>query len=248
MSEKDRRADIALVRRGFARSRTEAQAAIRAGRVHAGGKTVRKPSEPLAEGVPVAYSPAHPYVSRGALKLAAALGRFDLSPAGRVCLDVGSSTGGFTQLLLERGARRVYAADVGQGQLHAALEGDPRIVRLEGVDARNITRALVPETVEAVTADLSFISLAKAMGPALALAAPGAWAVLLVKPQFEAGRAAIGKGGVVRAAAAREAARDSIAAWVAMQSGWSVAGTVESPIAGGDGNIEYLLVAQKAGA
>lgn len=238
------RADVFLVEQGFAKSRSEAQAAIRLGRVRADGVTVLKSSQTLAPGAAIDYRPPHSFVSRGGVKLKAALDHFALSPLDRVCLDLGASTGGFTQVLLQEGAARVYAVDVGHGQMDKTLSGDPRLVRHEGVNARNLSRAQVPELVGAITADLSFISLTLALPPALALAAPGAWLVALVKPQFEAGRAAIGKGGVVRDETARKAALAKIENFVA-RNGWRILGHIESPITGGDGNIEYLLAARK---
>ena len=238
------RADIFLVEHGYAASRAEAQAAIRAGLVRAGGKTVAKPSQAIAPDAAIDYAPAHPYVSRGGVKLAAALDHFVLSPAGLVCLDIGASTGGFTQVLLERGVAKVYAVDVGHGQLHSRLAANPRVVSLEGVNARDLGQ--IPQPVDAIAADVSFISLKLALPPALGLARGGAWLVALVKPQFEVGRENIAKGGIVKSEAARSAALQSIADWLNAQPGWSVTGTMDSPIAGGDGNREYLISARKA--
>jgi 23S rRNA (cytidine1920-2'-O)/16S rRNA (cytidine1409-2'-O)-methyltransferase len=238
------RADIFLVKHGFAESRTEAQAAISAGLVRADGKTVAKPSQALAEDAVIAYEKPHPYVSRGALKLVAALDHFGLSPQGLVCLDLGASTGGFTEVLLKRGAKKVYALDVGHGQLHKKLCADPRLVSFEGLNARDLTDVHIRESPGAIVADVSFISLKLALPPTLALAAPGAWLVALVKPQFEAGRDAIGKGGIVKSQAARLAALKSVVDWLSGRK-WSVQGTMESPLAGGDGNREFLLAARK---
>jgi 23S rRNA (cytidine1920-2'-O)/16S rRNA (cytidine1409-2'-O)-methyltransferase len=238
------RADIFLVQHGFAETRAEAQAAIRAGLVNADGRLVTKPSQAIAEGVAVAYQKAHPYVSRGALKLAAALDRFALSPENLICLDLGASTGGFTQVLLERGARKVYAVDVGHGQLHKKLHAEPRLVSFEGLNARDLTDTHIREPVDAIAADVSFVSLKLALPPALALAAPGAWLVVLVKPQFEAGRENVGKGGIVKDEAARRATLRSIADWLG-ETGWSVQGSMVSPIEGGDGNREFLLATRK---
>ncbi len=187
------------------------------------------------------------HVSRGALKLMAALEHFRFSALGVVALDVGASTGGFTQVLLERGAARVFAVDVGHGQLHARLAEDPRVVSLERCDARSLDRTRIPEPVGAIVADVSFISLTKALPAALALAAEPAWLVALVKPQFEAGRAAVGRGGIVRDAAARARAVALVQDWVAAQAGWQVAGVIPSPIAGGSGNEEFLLGAVRGG-
>jgi 23S rRNA (cytidine1920-2'-O)/16S rRNA (cytidine1409-2'-O)-methyltransferase len=180
-------------------------------------------------------------VSRGAAKLAAALDRFRFPVEGRIALDIGASTGGFTQVLLARGATRVYAVDVGHGQLAPRLASDPRVISLERCDARRLDRALVPEPVGAIVADVSFISLTKALPVPLALAGPGAWLVALIKPQFEAGRAAVGKGGVVRDPAARQQAVQTVRGWVAGQVGWHIADVMPSPIAGGSGNEEFLL-------
>lgn len=240
------RADVFLVERGFAASRAEAQAAIRAGNVRAGGKPVLKPSQAIAANAAIAYEKAHPYVSRGALKLVAALDRFDLSPAGLACIDIGASTGGFTEILLQRGARKVYAVDVGHGQLHKRLASDPRVILLEGVNARDLKPAHIPEPADCIVADVSFISLKLALSSALALARGGGWLVALVKPQFEAGRDSIAKGGIVKDEAARAAAVKGIAAWLGGQSCWSVVGAIDSPLAGGDGNREFLLAARKS--
>ena len=238
------RADIFLVTHGHAASREEAQAAIRAGLVKAGGQIVAKPAQMLTDGIEIQYRRAHPYVSRGGLKLVAALERFGLSPADRVCLDVGSSTGGFTQVLLERGAARVYCVDVGHGQLDPKLVGTGRVVLLEGVNARHLGRSQVPEAPAVITADLSFISLRQAMAPALSLGEPGAWAVLLVKPQFEAGPDAVPRDGVVRDDAVQQSALADVTRWVVGQ-GWEQIGAMESPITGKEGNHEFLLAARK---
>jgi 23S rRNA (cytidine1920-2'-O)/16S rRNA (cytidine1409-2'-O)-methyltransferase len=237
------RADVYLVDHGFAVSRSEAQAAIRAGTVTANGKRILKPAEMIEEGAEIVYVKAHPYVSRGALKLLAALDAFELSPEGLTCLDVGASTGGFTEVLLERGAHRVYAVDVGHGQLRQKLMQDQRVVSLEGTDARNLTVAHIPEPPGAVVADVSFISLKLALPAALALAR-NAWLVALVKPQFEAGRAAVGRGGIVKDEAAQN---ESVAAVLALlkKLKWSVIGTIDSPIEGGDGNREFLVAARQ---
>ncbi len=188
----------------------------------------------------------HPWVSRGGVKLAHALDQFDIDPAGLVCLDVGASTGGFTDVLLSRGAARVYAVDVGRGQLAWKLRVDPRVVLLERVNARHLTRDLIPEAIDLIVCDVSFISLTLVLPPAFALAAPGARLIALIKPQFEAGRAQVGKGGIVRDPDVRREICERISAWVAAQPGWRVAGLIDSPIAGADGNQEYLLAAARA--
>jgi 23S rRNA (cytidine1920-2'-O)/16S rRNA (cytidine1409-2'-O)-methyltransferase len=245
MRDRSARADVFLVSHGFAASRAEAQAAIRAGRVTADGQPITKAAQKLSGSMNISYKPAHPYVSRGGLKLAAALDNFAVSPQGRVCLDIGASTGGFTQVLLERGARRVYAVDVGHGQLHAKIAADPHVIKLEGVNGRDLTSALVPEPPQLIVADVSFISLKLALPPALALAARDCWAILLVKPQYEIGTWGRSKKGIVKDDALREAALAEVSAWVKAQ-GWQVTSTMESPITGGEGNREYLLAAKKA--
>jgi len=237
------RADRHLLDTGHAVSRTQARAAIEAGNVRADGKVVQKPSQMLRKDARIEFEPAHPYVSRGALKLVAALERFGLSPKDRVCVDIGASTGGFTQALIERGAARVYAVDVGHGQLHASLSSDRRVLALEGINARNLSRREVREPVEVIVADVSFISLKLALTPVLQLAAPEAWLVALVKPQFEVGHRHVGKGGIVQDADVRERAVEGIAGWIGARR-WSMLGQMESPIAGGSGNREYLVAAR----
>lgn len=240
------RADVFLVEQGYAQSRSEAQAAIRNGLVSADGLRIIKPAQTLKAGAKIAYVKPHPYVSRGGLKLAAALKHFELSAKDLIGLDLGASTGGFTQVLLDDGAAHVYAVDVGHGQLHGTLLRDARITSREGVNARELSSAHVPQSPQCIVADLSFIGLKLALPPALSMAASGAWLIALVKPQFEVGRFAIGKGGIVRDAQACETALANIAQWLATQSGWSVKGTMESPVLGGDGNREFLIAAQKA--
>jgi len=240
------RADLFLVEHGYARSRAEARAAIAAGKVRANGKTIAKPAQAIGQGAAVEYESAHPYVSRGALKLVAALDRFELSPENLVCLDLGASTGGFTQVLLERGAQKVFAIDVGHGQLDPKVATDSRVISLEGLNARDLTAEHVAGRPQAIAADMSFISLKLALPPALMLAAPGAWLIALVKPQFEAGPEHIGKGGIVKDEAARATALASVVGWISSVPGWSVLGTMDSPIEGGSGNREYLLAARKS--
>ena len=233
------RADRLLVERGLFPSRTKAQAAIAAGLVTANAAPVRKASETIEVDADLRATPAYPYVSRGGVKLAAALDHFKFDPQGRICLDVGASTGGFTQVLLERGAKRVYAVDVGHGQLHESLRGRPEIVSLEQTDIRTLSAAQLNEPPDLVTVDVSFISLKLALPPALALAKPLAQLIALIKPQFEAGRAQAKKG-IVRDPAVHAAVCDDISAFVA-SLGWRVLGIIPSPIAGGDGNAEFLL-------
>jgi 23S rRNA (cytidine1920-2'-O)/16S rRNA (cytidine1409-2'-O)-methyltransferase len=245
MTERSR-LDLALVAGGLAPSRATARDAILRGCVIVDGSVATAPSAPVAPDSEISVDdPAGRYVSRAALKLLAGLDQFGYAPEGWVALDIGASTGGFTEVLLERGSAKVYAVDVGHGQLHPRLRDDPRVVSLEGLNARELLPTDIGEPVGAVVADVSFISLRLALSPALALAAPGAWGVFLVKPQFEVGRAHIGKGGIVRDAALARQAADGIAAWLAGDKGWTVDGLVESPIAGGDGNREYLLGARK---
>ena len=241
------RADLYLVEHGFFDSRARAQAAIAAGRVRADGRLVSKPSQTISEGAQVEAEPAHPYVSRAALKLVAGLDAFGFEPAGRVCLDVGASTGGFTEVLLARGAAGVAAVDVGRDQLHPSLRSDPRVLALEGVDARALDLDRIGgRAPEAVVCDASFIGLAKVLPVPLALAAPGAWLVALFKPQFEVGPAHVGKGGLVRDETIIDAAEAQARAFLE-DAGWTVEGGVESPITGADGNRERLVGARKRG-
>lgn len=240
------RLDIALVARGLVPTRARARDLVLRGRVTVDGRVALKPSLAVGPGtkLDVAADEAR-MVSRGRLKLEAALDRFGLSCDGLVCLDVGASTGGFSELLLERGAARVYAVDVGTGQLHDSLRADPRVVSLEGQDARQLTPEIIPERPGAIVADVSFISLTKVLPAALALAAPGAWLVALVKPQFEVGPEHVSKTGIVRDPSAREAAVAKTGRWLDTVPGWHALQSLESPIAGGSGNIEYLIGARK---
>lgn len=238
-----RRADVILVERGFFASRARAQEAIAAGLVTADGTPVRKPSEMLALGAEIRAREPHPYVSRGGVKLAAALDAFAIDPVGRVCLDVGASTGGFTEVLLSRGAAKVYAVDVGRGQLHPTLFGDRRVVSLESTDARVLDRTLVPDPIDLLVADVSFISLRLVLPASVALLAPAAAMAVLVKPQFEAGPAFVRKG-IVRDEGVRRNVCREMAAFVAAL-GFEVLDVVPSPIEGGDGNREFLLGARR---
>jgi 23S rRNA (cytidine1920-2'-O)/16S rRNA (cytidine1409-2'-O)-methyltransferase len=237
------RADRLLVERGLFESRARAQAAIAAGLVTANDVPVRKASDEIEIDAALAATPAHPYVSRGGVKLAAALDQFGFDPRGRICLDDGASTGGFTQVLLERGAAKIYAVDVGHGQLHASLRARPEIISMEGIDVRTLSPARLGDRPDLVTIDVSFVSLKLALPPALALAKLHAQLVALIKPQFEAGRAAVKKG-VVRDKQIHAAVCDDIAAFVAAL-GWRVADVMPSPITGGDGNAEFLLGATR---
>ena len=236
------RLDLALVAQGLAASRSRARDLIARGLVAVEGRRCDKPAQMVAADALLRIEGEDAgLVSRGGVKLRTALETFGFDPEGRVALDVGASTGGFTQALLAAGANRVYAVDVGHGQLHASLAADPRVVSLEGTDARAVSSALIPEPPSALVADVSFISLLKALPAALALAAPDAWLIALVKPQFEVGPAHVGKGGIVRDAAARAAAAAAVSDWVGGQPGWRVTGLTPSPITGGSGNVEYLL-------
>ncbi len=238
------RLDQLLVARGLAESRARARAAIEAGGVTVDGRPAKSASQAVAEDVDVDFTPAHDFVGRAALKLDHALTLWPVPVEGRVVLDVGASTGGFTEVCLRRGAARVYAVDVGQGQLHPRLAADRRVTNLEQTDARELTPALIPGPPQLIVCDASFIGLAKVLPAALALASPGADLVTLIKPQFEMERRAdVGRGGVVRDPEARQAALERVSHWLEGQ-GWYVQATAESPIAGGDGNLEWLLWAR----
>jgi 23S rRNA (cytidine1920-2'-O)/16S rRNA (cytidine1409-2'-O)-methyltransferase len=235
------RLDQLLVARGFAETRAKAQAAIAAGGVTVEGVVATKPGAPVEENAEIAFAPAHPWVSRGGVKLAHALDVFGIDPSGRVCLDVGASTGGFTQVLLARGARRVVAVDVGEGQLAPILRGDPRVVSLERTDARALTAERLGEPPTLVVADVSFIGLAKALVVPLSLAAPHADLIALVKPHFEAGPH---RKGVLSEAAARAAIADALTSLDGLE-GFVVQRACDSPIRGGDGNLEALVHARR---
>jgi 23S rRNA (cytidine1920-2'-O)/16S rRNA (cytidine1409-2'-O)-methyltransferase len=237
-----RRLDVELVRRGLAPSRAQARAAIEAGKVSVDGSPAQKPGLLVRGDSAIAAEAAHPWVSRGGLKLDHALTVFGVDVAGRACLDVGASTGGFTDVLLARGARRVVAVDVGRDQLHEKLKRDARVLSLEATDARRLTADMIGEPPSLVVCDASFIGLAKLLGPALALAAPGAQLIALFKPQFEVGPANVGRGGIVTDQEAVDVAARALEAWLA-NTLWPVSNWTESPIPGGDGNRERLLLA-----
>lgn len=237
-----------MVERGLVPTRARAKGLILRGRVRVAGETARKAGQTIADGAPIELAGAEaPRVSFGGDKLAAALEAFgpEFDPAGRTALDVGASTGGFTEVLLEHGAARVYAVDVGRGQLHESLRGNPRVVLLEETDARSLGRSQVPETIDALVADVSFISLTKALPASLALTGPGAWAILLIKPQFEAGPAAVGKGGIVQRAEDRERSIEQVRTWIEAQSGWRIYGIIPAPGLEVRSNVEYLLGAHR---
>jgi len=237
-----KRLDVVLVERGLFESRAKAQAAIEAGGVTVAGRPARRASEMVEPDVVMEAAPAHPWVGRGALKLAYALDLWPIDAAGRTVLDLGASTGGFTEVCLARGAGRVFAVDVGRNQLHPRVGSDSRVVDLQGIDARDLPD--MDAAIDLVVCDVSFISLEKALHSALAIAAPGADLVALVKPQFEVGPAGVGKGGVVRDARAQQAALEGVERFLGA-SGWKVRGHAESPILGGDGNREWLVWATK---
>lgn len=240
-----RRLDQLLVERGLASSRAKAQALVMAGLVYSGERRLVKAGETLAEDVPLEVrGAAARYVSRGGEKLAAGLDAFAIDPRGLVALDIGASTGGFTDVLLQRGAARVYAVDVGYGQLDARLRADPRVIVRERTNARHLSAAEVPEPVDLVVCDASFISLRLVLPAALRLARPGAALVALIKPQFEAGRREVGKGGVVRDPAVHERVCTEIRAWLESE-GWTVLGVVASPLTGPAGNREFLTGARR---
>jgi 23S rRNA (cytidine1920-2'-O)/16S rRNA (cytidine1409-2'-O)-methyltransferase len=243
-----RRADQLLVERGLAESRQRAKALILAGLVYAGERRIDKAGEALANSAEIEVRGRdHPWVSRGGVKLAHALDHFEIDVGGLVALDIGASTGGFTDVMLARGAARVHAVDVGRGQLAWKLRQEPRVAVHERVNARHLTADEIGEPIDIVTCDASFIGLATVLPAALALTKPGAQLVALVKPQFEAGPKAVGRGGVVRDPEIHRAVCDAAVAWVEAQPGWSVVGVVESPIAGPAGNREFLLYARRDG-
>jgi 23S rRNA (cytidine1920-2'-O)/16S rRNA (cytidine1409-2'-O)-methyltransferase len=238
---KKMRLDRLLVDKGLAATRSRAADLIRLGAVSVGGVTALKPGALLDPCASLSVVSGASFVSRGGLKLVAALDGFGLDPKGRIALDIGASTGGFTEVLLERGGERVFAVDVGRDQLHPKLRDDTRVVVLEGTDARRLNASIIKGPVRAIVADVSFISLTKALPAALRLAAPSAWLVALVKPQFEAGREAVGKGGVVRDAEARGKAVAEVRAFIERAPGWKVFAEMPSPILGGSGNEEVLI-------
>ena len=244
-----RRLDALLVERGLAETRSKAQALVMAGLVATGERRLDKPGMMVDAGTPLEVKgPYHPWVSRGGIKLAHGLDHFRIDPAGSICLDIGASTGGFTDVLLQRGAARVYAVDVGYGQLAAKLRGDPRVMPRERVNARHLTRAEVPEPVDLIVCDASFIGLRTVLPAALALASPKASLIALIKPQFEVGKGRVGKHGVVRDPSLHREVCETIAGWLGEQPSWRVEGVTESPIRGPEGNVEFLICARKGGA
>ena len=243
---KRERADRLLVARDLAESRARAQALILSGVVFSGETRIDKAGQTLAEDAPLEVRGRdHPWVSRGGLKLAHGLDRFAVDPAGLTCLDLGASTGGFTDVLLARGAAKVFAVDVGHGQLAWKLRNDPRVAVLERTNARYLTREQVPKPVDLITCDASFIGLETLLPAPLALAAAGARLIALIKPQFEVGKGQVGKGGVVRDPELHAAVCARIEAWLGAQVGWRVLGLTESPILGPEGNKEFLIAAAR---
>ncbi|MGB0627568.1 MAG: TlyA family RNA methyltransferase [Alphaproteobacteria bacterium] len=243
------RADVALVDRGLVETRTRAQALILAGKVFSGERRVEKAGENVADDAPLEVrGQDHPWVSRGGLKLDHALEELGIDAVGAVAIDVGASTGGFTDVLLARGAARVYAVDVGHGQFAWKLRNDDRVVVLEKTNARHLTAEQIPESVTAIVCDASFIGLETVLPASMALAAPGTWLVALIKPQFEVGRDQVGKKGVVRDLALHAAVCDRIRGWLDGRPGWQVTGLAESPITGPEGNKEFLIGAVFEGA
>ena len=241
------RLDQALVERGLHASRSRARDAVLRGSVSVDGVVVDRLAAPVGPASRIEISdPAAVYVSRAALKLLHALDATGFDPDGRIALDIGASTGGFTQVLLERGAAHVFALDVGHGQLDPKIAADGRVTNLEGINARDLTHDMLSgEPIGFLASDVSFISLRLALPSALEIAAPGAFGIFLVKPQFEVGREHVGKGGIVRDAALALTSAEGIAAWLEGRAGWQVARLMPSPIAGGDGNAEFLLAAHK---
>lgn len=240
------RADISLVACGLAESRAKAQALIKAGLVRTGTATVQKPGETWPEDTLFTLTGLeHPWVSRGGMKLAHGLRYFGFDPMGRTALDIGASTGGFSDVLLSHNAAKIYAVDVGHNQLAAKLRNDPRVIVLEKTNARALTTTQIPEPITALVCDASFIGLQTVLPAGLALCAPGAFAVALIKPQFEAGPEHVGKNGVVRDSALHARICARLADWLAGQSGWRVLGITPSPIQGPEGNVEFLIGAVK---
>jgi 23S rRNA (cytidine1920-2'-O)/16S rRNA (cytidine1409-2'-O)-methyltransferase len=240
---------VLLTERGLAESRARAQALIMAGKVFVGSRRVQKAGETLADDAALEVKGQdHPWVSRGGLKLRHALEAFSLSPQGHVCLDIGASTGGFTDVLLHSGASRVHAVDVGHGQLAWKLRADPRVVVHERTNARYLDAAVIGEPAQVLVCDASFIGLRTLLPAPLALCAPGAWAVALIKPQFEAGPGQVGSKGVVRDPAVHESVCAAIRDWWASLPGWRVQGLSESPITGPEGNKEFLIAARRDSA
>lgn len=239
------RADLAMVARRLADSRSRAKALIEAGEVYAGEDRISRPGQLVSEAADLRIKgDTHHWLSRGALKLEHGLSLFEIDLTDRIGLDIGASTGGFTEVLLARGCRRVYAVDVGRDQLHRRLREDPRVLSFEGLNARHLSARQIPEPVDILVADVSFISLIKALPNPLKLAAPGAWLVALIKPQFEVGKGKVGKRGVVKDPALHRKVCSEVKDWLDGQPGWHVVGIEESPVIGPKGNREFLIAAR----
>jgi 23S rRNA (cytidine1920-2'-O)/16S rRNA (cytidine1409-2'-O)-methyltransferase len=237
-----RRLDQLLVDRGLVESRTKAQGLIMAGKVYSETRRLDKSGQQVSEEIPIEIKGQdHPWVSRGGLKLVQGIETFDIDPDGLICLDVGASTGGFTDVLISGGAAKVYAVDVGHGQLAWKLRQDDRVIVLERTNARNLTADQIPDPIDLIVCDASFIGLQTVLPAAMTLAAPGARLVALIKPQFEVGKGRVGKGGVVREPELHDEVCEKIRVWLESQPGWSVLGITESPIKGPEGNREFLI-------
>ncbi|MEH6630850.1 MAG: TlyA family RNA methyltransferase [Halopseudomonas aestusnigri] len=241
-----KRADQLLVDRGLVESKTKAQARIMAGQVFTDTKRVDKPGQPLAEDAPLTVKGEdHPWVSRGGLKLEKGLKTFSIDPTNLICMDVGASTGGFTDVLLTNGASKVYAVDVGHGQLAWKIRKDERVEVMERTNARHLTKEQIPDKINMIVCDASFIGLETVLPASMALAEPGALLIALIKPQFEVGKGRVGKGGVVREPELHQEVCDRIESWLNNETDWTVLGLTESPIKGPEGNIEFLIAARK---
>jgi len=238
------RADVYLVKHGYYDSRARARAAIKAGLVSINGKLLKKPADKIAEGARILAADEHPWVSRGGLKLEHALKVFNVNPSGKMCLDVGASTGGFTEVLIKNGALKVYAVDVGHGQLHSSLKSNPAIISMESRDGRQLTSSDFEAPPNLIVCDASFISAVKVLKTPLSLAARRAELITLVKPQFEVGKSGIGRGGLVKSEQLSRQALADVSDWVESE-GWALKGRCDSPIKGGSGNHEYLLYAAR---
>ena len=239
------RLDMALVSQGLAPTRARAQSLIQDGLVAIDGQPARKPSQKVSDDATLTLtSYEKQWVGRGALKLIKALDYFNIDPTGKIAADIGASTGGFCEVLLERDVQRIYAVDVGHDQLHPTVKSDPRVINLEGVNAKTLSSDIIPEPLDLIVSDVSFISLEKALPAALSLCKSGAYLAALIKPQFEVGRENIAKGGIVKDLEVARAAADRIEAWVNELKGWTSLGVTPSPIKGGDGNTEFLIGAR----
>ncbi len=240
-----KRLDMEMVERGLAPTRARAQSLIQDGIVLVGQEAARKASQKVWDEDQITLtSQERQWVGRGALKLIKALDHFKINPSGKVAADIGASTGGFCEVLLDRGVSKIYAVDVGHDQLHPSLQGNPQLINMEGVNARDLTPQMIPEQLDLIVSDVSFISLTKALPAALSLVAPGAELAVLIKPQFEVGRENLGKGGIVKDPEIARKAADDIEGWISAHAGWRSLGVTTSPIKGGDGNTEFLLGAR----